>query len=316
MSMPFAADRSADHLRRPSSPPSAPPRSTADMRRARRLADPRLREAVSATLHRAKAPKAALEDLISETLTRACANRFLPDHDECCRQYVCGMARRVAIDFLRERNGRREESKEPFNERAANAPRVDGSARVEARVTLEQAAQRLTPAKRKVIPWLLRHAAGESYATIAGEEGLDYKTVWDAAESVRAELHRIMSRGVTLMVMVLIAWIAAKRVVMPEPNVAGIFSHPPKVQPAPKPETSAVPQPQGQVQAPSPTNESVSPQTIRTQALQACGQHRWGECLDGLDQAAQLDPEGDESADVQEARTEAQLAAVRHRKVP
>jgi RNA polymerase sigma factor (sigma-70 family) len=315
MSMPFAADRSADPIR-PSSPPPSAPRSTPDTRRARRLADPLLHEAVRATLHRAKAPGRLINDLISETLVRACACHFLPDHDECCRQYVSGMARRVMVDYLRDQNFRLEQSKKPFDETADTAPRVDSSSSVEARITLEQAVRRMRPRSRKPFRWLLRHIGGESYATIAGELGLDYKTVWNAAERARDEFEQTVTRTVMCFMMLLFAWALAKQVVLPSKDVADPNQLPHTVEPAPQPQPSVVPQPQGQVQTPSQTNDAVTPQAIRKKALQACGQHRWGECLDGLDQAAQLDPEGDESADVQEARTEAQLAAVRHRKVP
>jgi hypothetical protein len=56
----------------------------------------------------------------------------------------------------------------------------------------------------------------------------------------------------------------------------------------------------------SPTATAApSPRHIRERALEACDQQRWGECLNGLDEARALDPAGDTEPRIQAARRHA-----------
>ena len=92
MTFPLIDDPSTRRGARPSRvelPPQLPTLPTPEERRARRLADPELRVRIVKTLRRGKVPEHELEDLASETLTRACACRYLPDHDFYMRTKIC-----------------------------------------------------------------------------------------------------------------------------------------------------------------------------------------------------------------------------------
>jgi DNA-directed RNA polymerase specialized sigma24 family protein len=88
-------------VRLPAQPDPAP--SSAATWRERRLRDPKLREVVLRSLRRALRRKGLplndLDDLLNETLGQAAHSDFLPDDDEHCPQYVCGVARNVVADY-------------------------------------------------------------------------------------------------------------------------------------------------------------------------------------------------------------------------
>ena len=252
--------------------------SPADARRERRLGDPKLRAAVEAVLRLKKAPPSLVEDLASETLTRACGCRFLPDDDDGFRQYVCGMARKVVADHQRDRDNQIETRGLSADAHANEGPVARGES-LEAKITVSQLLAAEHVGTGRGIRWFLRHVRGEDYATIAGEEGLDYKTVWDAAHHSRDQVEKWIAYGAMIAVIVLLVFAVMKDWSPPRQDVADPNKQK-TVAPAPKP--------LGKVE-PTKVDQAVA---LRETGRAACAVYDWRACSNAFEQAEDLDPEG------------------------
>lgn len=315
--------------------------TTFDARTERRLGDPRLREFLRTSLRR-KAPPEELDDLVSETLTRARTCQFLPDTDNGFQQYVYGIGRKVAADL----KVARERSLETDAERVEvwdGGPSVEMGA-VEAKLTLDMVTKDADDELREEIGWLVRRFAGESYMEIAGERGLPYKHVWNRTEAAREWLNRKLHAAGVVAFVLLLLWAAIRDQFKPRQDVATPPKMPKveKIDPAPAPsirdiaksteEAPSTPKSDTALPHRSSTTAPVGPAQpevvvdfgeiedpyenakqapkgvtiIRWDAQLACHNAEWDACLRGLDQAKAKDPAGDRTPFVKYMRAKAE----------
>jgi hypothetical protein len=55
----------------------------------------------------------------------------------------------------------------------------------------------------------------------------------------------------------------------------------------------------------------LAPEIVRNEAFKKCDEEKWDECLKDLNRAARVDPEGDHTGAVRDARTKAADGRVR-----
>lgn len=233
---------------------------------------------------RRRVPEAEVDDVVQTILVAALEASSLPAAREELRKWVVGIARHKIADLHRGRRGHAVELPENL---AVEVEPV--SARSLARWAEKQTEG--NPDAARTLGWMAREGGGEKLAHIAAEEDLPAPQVRQRVSRLRrfmrdrwkAELAAVAA--VVVAMLVLWAWL---RDPAPQPV-------------APAPEIVPVPAPE----APSPVERG---QERRRLALEDCAAERWEACLDGLDDAAELDPEGDEAAAVRAARGRAERA--------
>jgi hypothetical protein len=172
-------------------------------------------------------------------------------------------------------------------------PDLEGSpapieAREMARWAEEQAGE--TGDAQKTLDWMAREGEGEKLEAIAAEEKVPAARVRQRVSRMRrwmkerwaAELAAVA----VLTLLALAAWWLLKKQIEP-------------------PVTHDEPPPAITPEAPSPLERA---RLLRADALRACDDGAWRACLDGLDEARGLDPEGDRAPAIGDARARAQDA--------
>jgi DNA-directed RNA polymerase specialized sigma24 family protein len=288
----------------PSATATASAASTVESRRTLRLTDSDLPKVLRGVLRSEGIDPREWDDLVAETLARLCASSFLPDHDEGLRMYACGVARRVAWGF------RRDAARRPATERIEDVEQLrartsDGDA-LEARLILDKALADKGIRALRGLRWFLRRVQGEDCAEIATtEKGTVRDGVWSRSEYARKRLHDRIMETALLVAVLLLAWSAAKSGDHPRQDVANPDVAPRAVEPGKTKDRKA------ERAAPEPTSSHPSPasvqegESLRAAALAECKARRWEACLEGLGRAAEMDPDGDRSAEVGAARDRA-----------
>jgi RNA polymerase sigma factor (sigma-70 family) len=170
--------------------PGAPPAS----RRAMRLADPALAEALSHFVS-GRVPASDVDDIVQSTLAEALAAGRAPDDGEELRRWVHGIARHKVVDWFRAR--RREVPLETFEGGApaasaastahdtATGSEPEGAA--DAKNLLRWAERELpTGAENaRTLEWLLREGQGESLEAIAAEADVEAPRVRQRVSRLR-----------------------------------------------------------------------------------------------------------------------------------
>jgi RNA polymerase sigma factor (sigma-70 family) len=227
---------------------------------------------------RRRVPSSEIEDLVQATLADALASGRAPEDTGELRRWVFAIARNKIADHHR-RSGR-EEPRELSDIEAASAPQ---SAR-----DLMRWAENALPEGEKAketLDWMLREGHGEKLEAIAAEARLPAPQVRKRVSRLRQHLRErwALDLSVALVAITL---------------ATGIWYYEKRTSPVPIAK-----------EAPSAFVPQVSrfekAKEQRRLAFERCDNHDWQGCLDTLDQARELDRDGDRDAQVQEARRQA-----------
>jgi RNA polymerase sigma factor (sigma-70 family) len=272
------AERAA---REPGAPPTA--------RRAMRLADPALAEALSHFVS-GRVPASDVDDIVQSTLAEALAAARAPDgpdDGEELRRWVHGIARHKVVDWFRAR--RREVPLETFE--ASGAPvasaastAVDAAATVSEPEGAADAKNLLRWAERELptgaenartLEWLLREGQGESLEAIAAEADVEAPRVRQRVSRLRKHFRtRWAAELAALAALVVVAIVVALAMRTKREPVApreSPSSEPMHLEPLPMPLPVAPPpeaRPAGSAGpvAPDSSGPSVVPRPMSTSA--------------------------------------------------
>jgi RNA polymerase sigma factor (sigma-70 family) len=244
------------------------------------LGDPALRRALSDFVRR-RVPSAEVDDVVQTVLVEALAAPNRPRDPAELKRWLLGIARHKVVDH------HRRATREPPTE----LPELEASpAPLEARSLVEWAEEQAGSEgeAQKTLAWMAREGEGEKLEAIAAEEKVPAARVRQRVSRMRrwmkerwtAELAAVAMLGV----LALAAWWLLTRE-RPEadkhPDVA------PTIAPEP----------------PSPLERA---RVLRADALRACERKEWRSCLDRLDEARGLDPDGDRAPAIGAARQQAE----------
>ncbi len=261
-----------------------------------KLSSPELRSLVQRLVRR-RVPEVEVEDVVQTVLCDAFASAKTSeqradgtgpalDDDEQLRKWVVGITRHKVADF--HRSGSRVKQVELPEQLEGEPP--PHSAREWAHWA-EKQAEGDADAER-TLDWMAREGGGEKLAHIAASERLPATQVRQRVSRMRrlmrtrwmAELAAVAGVGIA----VLVAWVLLRD---PGPTAT------------PMPEVVPVPE---IVPAPMPDDPRLDRALqLRADSLRECDRQAWQRCLAGLDEAARLDPAGDEDSQVQGARAAA-----------
>jgi DNA-directed RNA polymerase specialized sigma24 family protein len=261
-----------------------------------KLGSPELRSLVQRLVRR-RVPEVEVDDVVQTVLCDAFASAKTSaqqadgtgpvlDDDEQLRKWVVGITRHKVADFHR-RGSRVKQVELPEQLEGEPPPH---SAREWAHWA-EKQADGDADAER-TLDWMAREGGGEKLAHIAASERLPATQVRQRVSRMRrlmrsrwmAELAAVAGVGIA----VLVAWYLLR-----DPG------------PTAKPVPDVVPVPDI-VPTPVPDNPRLyRAYQLRGDSLRECDRQAWLRCLAGLDEAARLDPAGDEDAQVQGARAAA-----------
>lgn len=247
------------------------------------LAEPGLRRVLVDYVKR-RVSASDVDDVVQTILLDALASETRPRDAEELRRWLLGIARHKVVDH------HRRVTREP----AAELPELETSPPpVEERALARWAEQQVASQQdaQQTLAWMAREGEGEKLESIAADERVPAARVRQRVSRMRrwmkerwlAELAAVAA----LALVALVAWRLLRR----DPK-----EMPQALPEAPKPVPSLAP-------------EDLSPldraRALRADALRKCDQREWQGCVDGLDEAARLDPAGDTAREVVEARERA-----------
>lgn len=249
------------------------------------LADPGLRRMLEDFVRR-RVPASDVDDVVQTVLLDALSSPSIPSDATELRKWILGIARHKVVDH--HRRVTREPTAE-LVELEAHAPPFEERALAD---WAEKQAGSEGEAK-KTLAWMAREGEGEKLESIAADENVPATRVRQRVSRMRrwmkerwlAELAAVAA----LCALAILLWrLFRKPDEMPE-------ARPEKPGPTP----SAVPP------EPSPLERA---RAMREDALRKCEQADYRACLDGLDEAARLDPAGDTEPRIRDARDRADKA--------
>jgi RNA polymerase sigma factor (sigma-70 family) len=251
------------------------------------LADPALRRLLEDFVRR-RVPGPDVDDVVQTILLDALASRARPEGGEDLRKWLLGIARHKVVDHHRR----------AVREPASEIPDIEAGpdpieARSLARWAEEQAAS--TDDAQKTLDWMAREGEGEKLESIAAEENVPAARVRQRVSRMRRWMkERWLAELAAVAVLAALAFVAWRFLRRPDELEM------PEARPDdPKGVPSLAPT------APSPLERA---RELRADALRKCDALAWQACLDGLDEAARLDPAGNTAPDVAAARERAEEA--------
>jgi DNA-directed RNA polymerase specialized sigma24 family protein len=259
-----------------SSPAGSPANSPAN----KALGDPALHRSLQDFVRR-RVPASDVDDVVQTVLCDALAAPGRPADPIELRRWILGIARHKVVDLHRRAH----------RELPAELPDIEDSpAPMEARELAGWAERQAADVRdaQKTLAWMAREGEGEKLEAIAAEEKVPAARVRQRVSRMRrwmkerwaAELAAVAMLGALALAA---WWLLHGR------------SEPPVARDLPMPTIS-----------PEPSEPVQKARALRADALRACDRSEWRTCLDGLDQARGLDPEGDVAPVVGAARASAQ----------
>lgn len=246
------------------------------------LADPAIRRLLLDYVRR-RVPAPDVDDVVQTILVDALASPARPSNEEELRKWVLGIARHKVVDHHRK----------ALREPPAELPEIEAGpepleARSMARWAEEQASS--TGEAQKTLSWMAREGEGEKLESIAEEENVPAARVRQRVSRMRRWMKERWLAELAAVAVIAAAALVAWRLLRREE---------PEARPEKPPVPSILPE------APTPLERA---RQVRADALRRCEQQAWRACLDGLDEAARLDPQSDSAPGVAEAREKANAA--------
>ncbi len=249
------------------------------------LADPALNERLTRFV-RAKLGDSDAGDVVQATLTEALAAKSAPESEEELTRWVFGIARHEIADHFRKR---RREVPADLEDHDEGEPPPSGNA-----TGLMRWAERELPPgseNQKTLEWMMREGEGEKLEHIAEESNVPPARVRKRVSRLRQHFRLRWAAAIAAAVVAIVLIVLALR--RREGDI---------VAPLPPRETAPLP---SIVPAPSPEQRAND---LRELAFDDCAHDRWQTCVDRLDEAKGLDPAGDTTERVQNARKAATKA--------
>ncbi len=220
------------------------------------------------------------DDVVQTVLCDALQAARIPDTNTEMRRWLTGIARHKIADLHR-KAGREQPSELPDIE-SPPAP-------VEERQMAEWAEEQAKQSKdaERTLRWMAREGEGEKLEQIAAEEKVEAATVRQRVSRMRRWMKERWLAELAAVAMLALAGFFVWR-----------WLKTPSVEVVPEPIASGTPNK-------SPIERAVA---LRRGALEACKRAEFGPCLEQLDRAKELDPAGDSSPEVNEARQGAKKA--------
>jgi DNA-directed RNA polymerase specialized sigma24 family protein len=248
------------------------------------LGDPALRRSLEDFVRR-RVPPADVDDVVQTVLCDALAAEGRPRDPGELRRWLLGIARHKVADL--HRRAHREPPAELPDLEALPPP-------VEARDLLRWADQQAgaTRDAKQTLDWMTREGDGEKLESIAASEQVPAARVRQRVSRMRRWMKERwaaeLGAAAVLLTLVLVGWWWLRR-----PSEDTPVAHPDK------------PRPSSSFEAPSPLEDA---RALRDKALDDCARAAWDACLDGLDKARALDPDGDKAPRIGDARKRAEEA--------
>lgn len=222
-----------------------------------------------------------VEDVVQTILVDALAASKLPEDKSEFRKWLTGVARHKIADLHR-KNGREQPSELPEIETAP--PPIEE--RLMAEWAEKEAGQ--SPGAVRTLEWMARESEGEKLEQIAEDENVAPTAVRQRVSRLRRFMkERYLAELAAVAALVIAAIIAARAFRHGTVDVT--------------PDDPPIADKRAPV-IPTPRDEAIE---LRRGALEACKRDAFDECLRGLDRARELDPIGDSSKEVQDARKRA-----------
>jgi DNA-directed RNA polymerase specialized sigma24 family protein len=231
---------------------------------------------------------ADVEDVVQEALMAVRGLKRLPKGEKERLQYARAIARNKAITWYVRKEKKRidEVAFDEVRGEAVDCSHLEGAIHGE---QLDKIAGTVPLKQRETLVCLARHLLmGESLAEMAREMGVEYDTFYKRITTLQ---RRVKEAGKVLggLVMMMVVLAGAWRVLAPPDEVAA---------PAPSNWT-----------APHSPEALQQAHDLREQAFHACAEDDWATCGRVLDEARNLDPQGERDPRVQAARADVQAAA-------
>ncbi len=246
------------------------------------LADPALRQSLQDFVRR-RVPPSDVDDVVQTVLVDALAAEGRPREAEELRKWLLGIARHKVADCHRRAH------REP----PAELPEVEATpAPIEARELVRWAEEQAgsTRDAKQTLDWMAREGEGEKLESIAASEQVPAARVRQRVSRMRRWMKERwlaeLGAAAMLATLALVAWWLLRKPEAPE-------ARPDK------------PLPSSTAPGPTPLEDA---RALRDKALDDCVHEAWQLCLDGLDKAKALDPDGDKDPAVGAARQKAEDA--------
>ena len=255
-------------------PPST--KTTDDAHRA--LGDPALRRQLEEFVRR-RVPASDVDDVVQTVLLDARAATARPDGGDELKRWLLGVARHKVVDLHRRAH------REP----PAELPEIETAPPpVEERELVRWAEKQAgsTRDAQKTLGWMAREGEGEKLEAIAADERAPRRRVRQRVSRMRRWMkERWLAELAAVAALVLLAFAVWRWLSKPEDE---------------RPEAHHEPAPTATI-APEPTPLERAAE-LRLKAFDECSANHWQACLDGLDRAKALDPNGDLAPPVGAAR--------------
>ncbi len=245
------------------------------------LSDPSRIRALTQAI-RAKVPASDVEDVVQSALADALTAAEPPTDEAAFDRWLFGIARHKIADYYR-RNRRQEVVDSDALATSTHTEPTPESARDLLRWVDQELPKE--PETTRTLEWMMREASGDRLETIAQEHELSAPAVRQRVSRLRRYLRERWALELAAALGLLVV-------------VTGIFAYRQRhAQPTIGPEIVRV--------TPTPAEQA---RKLREAALTACRSGEWKPCLTDLDRAKDLDPAGDSSSEVQQARVGAARA--------
>ncbi len=267
--------------------------------------DPALRRRLMGNRRWHEVPERKIEDIVHTTLCDAWARRHTwPATIEELDKLLFISLRGDRIDDLRKegrapllrkkRTGQQaDEGGSPPDADAEDSPAMAVTTPVaDAREDLRWASRYVEsrPGLRRAFVWMIEMHMGMKAAEIGARDGSSANTVTLAVSRLRAQLGAAYRALIVLFAVGVVTWAYFWR--------RGVDD---TARPGPRPVPTVV-APEG----PAPTTQAPpapSAEDLRARALAECAAKKWSACLEDLDRAQDLDPDGERAPRVKAART-------------
>lgn len=249
-----------------------------------RLSSPELLALIQRFVRR-RVPAMEVDDLVQTVLVHALASKSAPDGDEELRKWLVGITRHKVADF--HRKGGRVKHVE-LSDQLEGAEVAPHSAREWVDWVEKHTAD--NPEAKRTLDWMAREGAGEKLAHIAEDAKVNPTQVRQRVSRMRRWMKQQWAAEIAAVAAIVILAIVAWRLLREPEPVAN-----PDVIP------DVVP-------IPEVRPEMKRAQELREAAEVDCGREAYRECLDKLNEAAGLDPDGAKAPEIVTLRERAARA--------